>query len=153
MDELSHLDWIDRELVIQALQQYSNKIVGLKARISRSVVGESGIEPLHIARQLSSETSLPLMVHIGSAPPKIESILALLKKGDVITHYLNGEPLPEFLDAIQRGVHLDVGHGTASFSFKVAEAVKRHHIGLHTISTDIYRGNRINGPVFSMANV
>ncbi|WP_374706804.1 amidohydrolase/deacetylase family metallohydrolase [Bacillus sp. J14TS2] len=163
VDELSRLEWIDHDKVMQAVQQYVDKIVGLKARISSSVVGASGIEPLHIARQLSSETSLPLMVHIGSAPPKIEEVLALLKKGDVLTHYLNGksnnlfyengEPLPEFLDAIQRGIHLDVGHGTASFSFNVAETAKRHHIGLNTISTDIYRGNRINGPVFSMAHI
>lgn len=32
------------------------------------------------------------------------------------------------LDAVNRGVHLDVGHGNASFSFKVAEAAKRHGI-------------------------
>ncbi|MCJ7841336.1 amidohydrolase/deacetylase family metallohydrolase [Lederbergia sp. NSJ-179] len=163
VDELSNLDWIDREKVIQAVQQYPDEIVGLKARVSRSVVGGNGIEPLHIAEQLSKDTSLPLMVHIGSAPPKIEEVLALLKEGDVMTHYLNGKtnnlfdekgaPLPEFLEAIQRGIHLDVGHGTASFSFQIAEAAKRYDIGLDTISTDIYRGNRVNGPVFSMANV
>ena len=56
-------------------------------------------------------------------------------------------------DAIERGVHLDVGHGTASFSFQVAEAAKQQGIGFHTISTDIYRGNRLNGPVYSMASV
>lgn len=57
------------------------------------------------------------------------------------------------LDAVNRGVHLDVGHGNASFSFKVAEAAKRHGIAFHTISTDIYRKNRIHGPVYSMAHV
>lgn len=50
-------------------------------------------------------------------------------------------------------MRLDVGHGTASFSFRVAEAAKAHGIGLHTISSDIYRGNRLNGPVYSLANV
>jgi dihydroorotase len=163
VDELSRLEWIDKEKVVQAVNDYSEIIVGLKARISKSVVCESGIEPLRIARVLSSETSLPLMVHIGSGPPSIDEVIPLLEKRDIITHYLNGKqnnlfdaqekPLQVLKDAIKRGVHLDVGHGTASFSFKVAEAAKRHHIGLNTISTDIYRKNRLNGPVYSMANV
>lgn len=163
VDELSNLEWIDQGKVVSAVNKYKDIIVGLKARISKSVVGDSGIEPLRIARGLSHETSLPLMVHIGSGPPDIKEVIPLLEKKDVITHYLNGktnnlfnldgEPLQVLTDAIERGVHLDVGHGTASFSFKIAEAAKRHHIGLDTISTDIYRGNRLNGPVYSMANV
>ena len=157
------MEWIDKEKVIEAVEKYKDVIVGLKARMSKSVVCDSGIEPLHVARDLSRETSLPIMVHIGSAPPRIEEVVPLLEKDDVITHYLNGKennlfdeegkPLPVLLDAVKRGVHLDVGHGNASFSFKVAEAAKRHNITFHTISTDIYRKNRLHGPVYSMAHV
>lgn len=163
VDELSNLEWIDKQKVLEAVNIYSDIIIGLKARISNSVVGDNGIEPLRRARQLSLETSLPLMVHIGSGPPSIEEISSLLEKDDVITHYLNGKennlfdaqdrPLKAFLEALERGVQLDVGHGIASFSFKVAEAAKRHKIGLGTISTDMYRENRLNGPVYSMGHV
>jgi dihydroorotase len=163
VDELSNLEWIDAAEVMQAVQEFSRFIVGLKARISKSVVRESGLEPLRLSRELSNQTSLPLMVHIGSAPPSIEEVIPLLEKKDILTHYLNGKtnnlfddqgnPLGVLIDAIARGVHLDVGHGSASFSFKVAEAAKRHRIGLNTISTDIYSGNRLNGPVYSMAHV
>lgn len=163
IDELSELAWLDGEQACEAVAQYPDLIVGLKARISRSVVGDSGIAPLRIARELSTATGLPLMVHIGSAPPAIEDVLSHLREGDIVTHYLNGKPnnlfdaegrpIPALLDALDRGVRLDVGHGTASFSFRVAEAAKRHGIGLHTISSDIYRGNRLNGPVHSLANV
>lgn len=163
VDELSQLEWIDRDRVITALADYRDSIVGLKARISQSVVRENGVEPLRIARELSLETGLPLMVHIGSAPPDIREVIPLLQRKDILTHYLNGkannlfgasgEPLPVLTDAIARGVHLDVGHGTASFSFRVAEAAMQHGINPDTISTDIYRGNRLNGPVYSMANV
>lgn len=163
VDELSQLEWIDKELALQAVRDYSDRIVGLKARISSSVVKDSGIEPLRIARQLSESASLPLMVHIGSAPPRIEEVVELLEERDIITHYLNGKPnnlfdaegkpLKVLLDAINRGIHLDVGHGTASFSFKVAEAARHAGIRPDTISTDIYRGNRLKGPVYSMASV
>ncbi|MEF2964899.1 amidohydrolase/deacetylase family metallohydrolase [Paenibacillus sp. M1] len=163
IDELSHMEWIDREMVKQAISKYGGSIVGLKARISRSVVGDSGVEPLRVARELSEATGLPLMVHIGSGPPDIREVIPLLARKDIITHYLNGkknnlfddegQPLPVLTDAVERGVHLDVGHGTASFSFRVAEAAKRHGIDPDTISTDIYRGNRLNGPVYSMGHV
>ncbi|TWT07048.1 amidohydrolase/deacetylase family metallohydrolase [Planococcus sp. CPCC 101016] len=163
VDELSKLKWIDRQAVMEASQAHGEMIVGLKARISQSVVGDNGIEPLRIARELSDATSKPLMVHIGSAPPKIEEVMPLLQKNDVITHYLNGKknnlfdeqgkPLQVLHDAIARGVHLDVGHGTASFSFRVAEAAKANGIHFDTISTDIYKANRLNGPVYGMANL
>ncbi|UUZ84921.1 hypothetical protein LJK88_15700 [Paenibacillus sp. P26] len=148
---------------MQAVNRHRDFIVGLKARISKSVVRDSGIEPLVLARKFSDETGLPLMVHIGSGPPDIKEIVPPLRSRDVITHYLNGKknnlfdeegrPLQVLTDAIARGVHLDVGHGTASFSFQVAAAAKKHGIGLNTISTDLYRGNRLNGPVYSLANV
>lgn len=163
IDELSNLDWIHAERAKEAVRSYPHLIVGLKARISRSVVKDQGIEPLRLGRKLSLETSLPLMVHIGSGPPEIEQVISLLDKGDIVTHYLNGKannlfnsdgtPLSALLEAIQRGVHLDVGHGTASFSFRVAEYALKHGITPNTISSDIYRGNRINGPVYSLAHV
>nr|WP_080831901.1 amidohydrolase/deacetylase family metallohydrolase [Cohnella algarum] len=163
VDELSRLAWIDEEKAAAAVRENGDFIVGLKARMSGSVVKDNGIEPLRLARRISGRTGLPLMVHIGSAPPAIEDILALLQERDIVTHYLNGKPNNLFrpdgtpveglADAIRRGVHLDVGHGTASFSFRAAEQARRCSIGLGTISTDIYRGNRLEGPVYGMANV
>ncbi|MWC28835.1 amidohydrolase/deacetylase family metallohydrolase [Paenibacillus sp. MMS18-CY102] len=163
VDELSNMAWIDLGQAVNAVQRHPDFIVGLKARMSGSVIGENGLKPLIAARELSVRTGLPLMVHIGSKPPGIEGIVPLLADQDVITHYLNGKknrlfddhgkPLQVLADALKRGVQLDVGHGTASFSFEVAEAAKANHVPLHTISTDIYRGNRLNGPVYNLSLV
>ncbi len=50
-------------------------IVGIKARMSKTVVGENGIKPLELAKKIQSENNdLPLMVHIGSAPPELEEV-------------------------------------------------------------------------------
>ncbi|MEJ8307308.1 amidohydrolase/deacetylase family metallohydrolase [Saccharibacillus sacchari] len=162
-DELSQLEWIHKEALLQAVREHPDFIVGLKARISSSVVRGNGTEPLRLAVGLSEETGLPIMTHIGSAPPAIEDVIPLLRSGDIVTHYLNGKannlfddagtPLPVLTDAIRRGVKLDVGHGTASFSFRTAEQARGAGISFDTISTDIYRGNRLNGPVYGMANV
>jgi len=163
IDELSDMKWIDEQRIRTSLQQYAYFIVGLKARMSKSVVGDNGLMPLYAARELSRAFGKRLMVHIGSGPPVIEDIIRLLERNDIVTHYLNGKsnnlfdhdgkPLRVLIEAIERGVCLDVGHGTASFSFQSAEAAKQHGIQLGTISTDIYRKNRLDGPVFSLANV
>jgi dihydroorotase len=163
IDELTDLSWLNEEILKKAVAAHKDFIVGLKARISKSVVGPNGVKPLKIARKFSKDTDLPLMVHIGSGPPDINDVLELLEKKDIITHYLNGKannlfdengkPLSKLLAAIERGVHLDVGHGNASFSFKTAEQAKEYGIHFDTISTDIYRKNRLHGPVYSMASV
>lgn len=164
VDELSDLSWVNEEKALQAIARHPGFIVGLKARMSGSVVGGNGLEPLRMARSLSEESGLPLMVHIGSRPPGVEEILPLLRKRDVVTHYLNGKPdnrlfdqsgrpLPALQAARERGVWLDVGHGTASFSFEVAEAARGADIPFDTISTDIYRSNRLGGPVHSLSHV
>lgn len=163
IDELSSMDWLDEQLVRNSLQQYASFIVGLKARMSKSVVGANGLKPLYAARAMSQAFDMPLMVHIGSGPPAVADIISLLERKDIVTHYLNGKsnnlfdlngkPLRTLMEAIKRGVCLDVGHGSASFCFRTAEAAKLHGIPLGTISTDIYRKNRLDGPVYSLANV
>ncbi|SFS49713.1 amidohydrolase/deacetylase family metallohydrolase [Paenibacillus sp. 453mf] len=162
-DELSRAEWIDQQLAVETAARYSGFIVGLKARISRSVVKEEGISPLNAALRISEQVHLPLMVHIGSGPPGINEVLNGLRERDIVTHYLHGkannilddknELIPDLKSAIRRGVHLDVGHGTASFSFRVAEIAKDCGVHPDTISSDIYRGNRLNGPVHSLADV
>ncbi|MFW0767976.1 amidohydrolase/deacetylase family metallohydrolase [Trabulsiella odontotermitis] len=163
-NELSNMANIDAAAVRDAVKRHPDFIVGLKARMSSSVVGENGITPLEHAKSIQKENGdLPLMVHIGNNPPNLDEIAELLTSGDIITHCYNGKPnriltpagelRASITRAIQRGVRLDVGHGTASFSFEVARRAISMGILPHTISSDIYCRNRIDGPVRSLASV
>lgn len=163
-NELANMANIDADVVKQAVNRYPNFIVGLKARMSSSVVGENGITPLARAKAMQQENGgLPLMVHIGNNPPDLDEIADLLTSGDIITHCYNGKPnriltpsgelKSSISRALQRGVRLDIGHGTASFSFEVARRAIAMGILPHTISSDIYCRNRIDGPVRSLALV
>ena len=163
-NELANMANIDADAVKQAVTRHPDFIVGLKARMSSSVVGENGITPLERAKAIQQENGdLPLMVHIGNNPPNLDEIAERLSAGDIITHCYNGKPnrilTPEgelrsaITRALQRGVRLDVGHGTASFSFDVARRAIAMGILPHSISSDIYCRNRIDGPVRSLALV
>jgi dihydroorotase len=163
IDELADLSNIQYEPLHQACQKYAPFIVGLKARISASVVKENEIKPLQVARMFADDLQLPIMVHVGSEPPLITHILNELQEGDILTHCFNGKknnifrdqekPVQELYDALERGVLLDIGHGRESFAFETARQAKETNIPFHTISTDIYEGNRVDGPVYSMASV
>ncbi len=163
-NELADMQQIDNASVRDAVQRLPGFIIGIKARMSSSVVGANGIQPLIRAKEIQQENGgLPLMVHIGNNPPDLDEIADLLGHGDIITHCYNGKPnriltpagelRAAVSRAIARGVRLDVGHGSASFSFDVARAAIAQGILPQTISSDIYCRNRLNGPVYTLAHV
>lgn len=163
-DELADMARIDKDLAGAAIARHRGFVIGIKARISSSVVGANGVAPLQRAKEIQRENgNLPLMVHIGNNPPDLGRIVDLLGAGDIVTHCFNGKPnriltpagelRASVRKALRRGVRLDVGHGTASFSFAVARLAIAQGIYPYTISSDIYCRNRIDGPVHSLAAV
>lgn len=161
-EELADLSKINQEKNLARLAQFPKFIVGIKARMSKTVVGDNGILPLKLAKELQKKAKgIPLMVHIGSAPPTLDEVLSLLESGDIVTHCYNGKPngimdknekvKPFVLDAYSRGILFDIGHGTDSFNFKVGKKSVQENFLCQTISTDIYHRNRENGPVFDLA--
>ncbi|MEI4985782.1 amidohydrolase/deacetylase family metallohydrolase [Aeromonas caviae] len=163
-NELADPADIDPVLAQAAIRRHPGFIVGIKARMSGSVVGESGLQPLRMAKQIQQANgNVPLMVHVGNTPPDLDEIVALLGEGDLLTHCFNGKPnriltpagelRQAVREAMRRGLLLDIGHGGASFSFEVAELAIAQGILPHTISSDIYCKNRIKGPVYSLAHV
>lgn len=162
-NELENLELIDQDLIEKTINQLPDFIVGLKARMSKSVVGENDVLPLKkIERFRQSYPDFPLMVHIGSAPPKLESVLSWMREGDILTHCFNGKEngiinqetgmvRPEAWEAYRRGVVFDIGHGTDSYNFETAKRAYSEGMLSKTISTDIYHRNRDNGPVYDLA--
>ena len=136
-------------------------IVGLKARMSGSVVQSRGIKPLEHARMLADHLKVPIMVHIGNPPPNLQEIFPLLRKGDIVTHAFHGKKhgvlnhegilISEVLAALKRGVLFDIGHGTASFSYQTLLKFREKYDNPFTTSTDIYIKNYQN-PVCSLMN-
>ena len=153
---------IKEDEIASAIKRHGDRIIALKARASSSVVGELGIEPIKRAKELSKKFNLPLVVHLGNYPPGIEDVLNLLERGDVATHAFHGKPngifdeegklKKEVIEARKRGVLFDVGHGSASFSFRIFKKAIEQGFMPDLISTDLYCKN-MNGPVYNLANV
>ncbi|MGW0791949.1 amidohydrolase/deacetylase family metallohydrolase [Streptomyces sp. NPDC002911] len=164
--ELAGSDDIQRVATVRTILSDPETIRGVKVRMSRSVVGGNGLEPLRAAKRITAEIAaatgrpFPVMVHVGNAPPALGDVLDLLEAGDVVTHAFHGKPaglfpaagggpIPQALRALGRGVRFDVGHGSASFAFDTMERALAVGIRPHTISTDIHLENT-DGPVHSL---
>jgi dihydroorotase len=132
-------------------------IVGIKVRVGARASGRSGTIPLDIALQVAGEVGVPLMAHIDDPPPTYEEVLERLRPGDVLTHAFR--PFPNapataqgtvkraVIEARERGVLFDIGHGKASFAFKTARAMLANGFLPDTISSDVH-ALCINGPAF-----
>jgi dihydroorotase len=158
--ELLDLRYANPKLAVRTIERNRDVILGVKVRLTRNIAGDHDLEALKLAREASDAVRLPLMVHIGGTHSPLPAILAMLKKGDVITHSFRGSPggilddrgriQKEVRKAVADGVHLDIGHGAGSFSFDTAEKALRQELLPGTISSDVHQFN-VNGPVFDLA--
>lgn len=148
--ELRDLSAIEKDKIKDATIKYKDHIVALKARASATVVGENGITPIEMGKAIAVENNLPLVVHIGNAPPRVEDVINLLEEGDVVAHCFHnkdtrlirdGKMLEEVYRAYNRGVKFDVAHGTSSFSIDIAREALSIEFLPHIISTDLYQVN------------
>ncbi len=159
-NELEDLKHASPERAIGVCERNRDVIQGIKVRLTRSIVGNNGLEPLHLAVRAADVLGMPLMAHVGDTPSPLGEILAIMRPGDLLTHCFHGrrhgildgrgEVLPEVTEAVRRGVVFDVGHGVGSFSFEVARRALAAGLMPGTISSDLHYYN-VNGPVFDLA--
>ncbi|NIA10839.1 MAG: amidohydrolase/deacetylase family metallohydrolase [Nitrospiraceae bacterium] len=144
---------------VEVSRAYPDLIKGVKVRLSIESSGDQGTKPLLLALRAAEEMEKPVMAHIGTPPPLRREVLPLLRKGDILTHCFSGgykSPLdhkgrimPEMLEARERGVIMDLGHGGSSFSYRVAEKLLEQGFYPDTISSDIHlpiRGSHPDWP-------
>ncbi len=130
-----------------AIARNPDMIAGVKARLSRDVAGPNDFEVLQRAQQVASAFHLPVMIHMGQTVSPLPKLLALLKRGDIVTHMFapppnsiiddNGHILPEVLAARRRGVLFDLGNGrTGHLRWDIADRVLQAGFLPDTFSTD-----------------
>lgn len=155
--ELYNLDYAVVDAAARAVAENADFVLGIKVRMSESVIARHGIEPLKRAILACERSGVPakIMCHIGGVADRalMNQILDMLRPGDVLTHCFSGAPniaglgtnivqdgklLPAALAAKQRGVVFDIGHGSVSFDYTIAEAAIAQGCLPDTISSDIH---------------
>jgi dihydroorotase len=150
---------LDETALAASIERNGDVVVGLKVRACHT--GDPEHSPfLEAAQRAAAER--PVMVHLGRFPhtPVITppALLRAVRPGDIITHAFrgaggmlgsDGKAIAEFRDAVDRGVHLDIGHSGTDFRFREARRLFDQGFLPFTASTDLNVFN-LNGPVFSL---
>ena len=158
-------EYADVNKACRMIERHRDIVLGVKVRLTRNtIVSErSGMIPLHRAREAADAAGLPIMVHPQDAwCSSIDDILGVMKSGDILTHCYHDYPCgildgegrvrDSVLEAIERGVVFDVGHGAGSFSWQIVEKALSQGVLPTTISSDLHIYN-VNGPVYDLAFV
>ncbi|HEX2621800.1 MAG TPA: amidohydrolase/deacetylase family metallohydrolase [Phototrophicaceae bacterium] len=157
--ELRNLNYCDVEMCCKLVNLNHDLVCGIKARIDEATVGDNSLEPLRRAREAAERCEIPMMVHIGVAPPEIADVLELLRPGDILTHCFTGHTMKivddegRLLESAKRawdaGVIMDTGHGGGSFSFETAEVLMSAGYKPDVISSDMHQMS-VHGPMFDL---
>jgi dihydroorotase len=132
-------------------------LVGIKVRVGARASGVMGYAPLDIAIEVAEEADLPVMCHLDWPPPSRRDVVSRLRAGDVLTHCFrpfpsapargDGRVREEILEARERGVLFDIGHGMGSFGFATAESMLDAGFLPDAISSDVHSLS-IKGPAY-----
>jgi dihydroorotase len=156
--ELMDLTRADVALARGAIARHRDGIVGIKARLSANVAGTDDLEALRRAQEAAAPFQLPVMIHIGQSVSPLRAMLALLKRGDLVTHMYapapngilddNGRVLPDVLAARRRGIWFDFGNGrNGHVTWDVAERAMQQGFAPDTLSTDWTPQGRAGGVI------
>ena len=151
------------ERVRDLVAEHPGRIVALKIRMSREIVGPLGYKPLEAALDMAETMGLPLVVHTPNPPGDAEDLVAMLRSGDVYAHAYNpygstlldasGAVKPAFRKARERGVIIDSSSARRFSSFPIVRAALEQDFAPDVISTDITAASQYNLHVHSMPYV
>ena len=148
---------------VECVNRFPEQLIGMKVRLTSGLANFdvknewAGFEGVFAAAE---QTRRPLMIHHAASEIPNVTVLKALRKGDTYTHLYNpnpdhcfdegGAPIDALMDARERGVVFDVGHGVGAFAWRVAEpACQKFGFWPDTISTDLHHFNLL-GPVVDL---
>lgn len=133
---------------VEKVEADRDRIIGVKVRIGGIVTGDLGLGALELALEAANAVNLPLMTHIGTAPPSYADVVDMLRPGDILTHCYRPDPnsaigpdgkvIDAVLKARERGVLFDIAHGMGAFGYDSAEAALKDGFKPDVISSDVH---------------
>jgi dihydroorotase len=144
---------------VAKIEANRDRIIGVKVRIGGPVTGAFGLGALELALEAADAVGLPLMTHIGIAPPSYADVVSMLRPGDILTHCFRPDPnsaigpdgrvLREVRAARERGVLFDIAHGMGAFGYDTTERALEDGFKPDLISSDVHV-IAVEGPGFDL---
>src|SRR3954453_18881754 len=156
-------DCVDIDATVKAATANRDLVRGIKAHAEIGGFARWGIRVIEMSAEIGRQADLPVYVHFGQLwglPERgnngedvdtiLERVIPLLRKGDILAHpftrhpggFVNreGEVHPVIQAALDRGLKVDVGHGS-HFSYRLAKKGLPAGIVPTTLGADIHGYN------------
>ena len=147
---------------VRAARENPDLVRGIKAHAEIGGASRWGLEVIKIGKEIARGAGLPLYIHLGQLWPEkdgvtidpdevVRALMPIMEAGDVLAHLFTrhpggfisdetGQVHPVVWAALERGVTVDVGHGS-HFSFDMARRVLKAGILPHTLGADMHGYN------------
>ena len=151
---------------VRAIDENRDLVKGIKSHAEIGGASRWGLEVVKLGQRIAREADVPLYIHLGQLWPTadravidaddyIRELVPLMGEGDVLAHPFTrhpggfvstetGEVHPVIWEAIERGVVVDVGHGS-HFSFDMARRTLDAGIRPFTLGADMH-GYNVRAP-------
>jgi dihydroorotase len=151
-------DGIDVRETVKAIEGNRDLVKGIKAHGEVGGYSRWGVETLRLAKAASRQARVPVYVHLGrlwaeadgtriDPDTVVPEVVPLLDPGDILAHPFTknagafvsreGKVHPLIFEAVQGGVHIDVGRG-GHMSFAAARAVLDAGLRPFTVGGDVH---------------
>ena len=156
----------------RAATAHADLVRGIKAHAEIGGASRWGLEVIKLGKEIARSTGLPLYIHLGQLWPTedqatvdadevVRALMPLMEPGDILAHPFTrhpggfvsaetGEVHPVVWEAIDRGVKVDVGHGS-HFSFDMAHRVIQAGLRPDTLGADMH-GLNVRKPQTEFSN-
>jgi dihydroorotase len=154
---------VDIDATVKSATSNLDLVRGIKAHAEIGGFARWGIRVMEMAAEIGRRTDLPVYVHFGQlwglpatgtngedVDTILERVIPLLREGDILAHpftrhpggFVNreGEVHPVIRAALDRGLKVDVGHGS-HFSYRLAKKAIAAGIIPTTLGADIHGYN------------
>ena len=147
---------------VRAIDENRDIVKGVKSHAEIGGASRWGLEVVKLGQRIAREADIPLYIHLGQLWPTADraavdadaymrEFVPLVGEGDVLAHPFTrhpggfvseetGEVHPVIWEAIERGVVVDVGHGS-HFSFDMARRTLDAGIRPFTLGADMHGYN------------
>jgi dihydroorotase len=160
--ELYGPDQVNVAHTVKVARENADIVRGVKAHAEIGGASRWGLDVIKLGKQIAAEAGLPLYIHLGQLWPTkdgiqidadqlVRDLVPLMEPGDVLAHPFTrhpggfistetGEVHPIVWAALERGVTVDIGHGS-HFSFDMARHVIEAGIKPYTLGADMHGYN------------
>jgi dihydroorotase len=155
-------DQVDVAHTVRAARENADIVRGVKAHAEIGGASRWGLDVIKLAKRIAREAGLPLYIHLGQLWPTegkpvpdpdalVAELVPLMDEGDILAHPFTrhpggfvsartGEVSPVIRAGLDRGVVVDIGHGS-HFSFAVARRALAAGIRPFTLGADMHGYN------------